>query len=108
MMTCFYDVISTGRKTMTEYNMLIFRMLLEDYIQKLDKNSPDYPDVKTSLDQVALAANKANDNITKLVSLERFITLPATSCQLPAACCQLPAAGKWASLQLDIMCVTTL
>ena len=44
-------------------------MLLEDYIRRLDDNSPDYPDVKASLDKVALAANKANDNITKLVSL---------------------------------------
>ena len=42
-------------------------MLLEQYIERLDEASPDYPDVKDSLDKVALAANKANDNIAKLV-----------------------------------------
>ena len=42
-------------------------MLLEQYIERLEEISPDYPDVKDSLDKVALAANKANDNITKLV-----------------------------------------
>jgi hypothetical protein len=42
-------------------------MLLEQYIERLDEISPDYPDVKESLDKVALAANKANDNISKLV-----------------------------------------
>lgn len=45
----------------------IFRMLLEQYIERLDEISPDYPDVKDSLEKVALAANRANDNITKLV-----------------------------------------
>ena len=48
-------------------NPLYYRMLLEQYIERLDETSPDYPDVKDSLDKVALAANKANDNITKLV-----------------------------------------
>ena len=42
-------------------------MLLEDYIKRLNEDSPDYPDVKTSLDKVASAANKANDDIAKLV-----------------------------------------
>ena len=47
--------------------MKVSRMLLEDYIKRLSENSPDYPDVKTSLDKVASAANKANDDIAKLV-----------------------------------------
>jgi len=42
-------------------------MLLEDYIKRLDEDSPDYPDVKHALDTVAKAANKANENIAKLV-----------------------------------------
>ncbi|XP_063694594.1 FYVE, RhoGEF and PH domain-containing protein 4-like isoform X2 [Bolinopsis microptera] len=47
-----------------------YRMLLEQYIERLDETSPDYPDVKDSLDKVALAANKANDNITKLENFQ--------------------------------------
>ena len=47
-------------------------MLLEQYIERLEEISPDYPDVKDSLDKVALAANKANDNITKLVMFFLF------------------------------------
>ena len=44
-------------------------MLLEQYIERLEESSPDYPDVNVSLEKVALAANKANDNIAKLVRL---------------------------------------
>ena len=57
------------------FNPLYYRMLLEQYIERLDETSPDYPDVKDSLDKVALAANKANDNITKLVLIRRSSSL---------------------------------
>eukprot|EP00116_Pleurobrachia_bachei_P005279 sb/3465541/ len=45
-------------------------MLLEDYIKRLPSDDPDYPAVEKSLTLVSNAANKANDNISKLENFQ--------------------------------------
>eukprot|EP00116_Pleurobrachia_bachei_P004219 sb/3464481/ len=47
-----------------------YRMLLEDYIKRLPSDDPDYPAVEKSLTLVSNAANKANDNISKLENFQ--------------------------------------